>query len=252
PRGWAAKPLESGEVRLFRDARQSAALWPLVVHSVYLINLAAQNPSLLEQSRQAFAEEIRRSMALGADYLVVHPGSPGTSSPEVGIGTFVESIGLAVQGNPLSHREAYQTADLVGHDLTILIENAAGQGSSIGRTFEELADILAALDGLPVGICLDTAHTFAAGYDISTSGGLKSTLLSIEKSFGLERIKLIHCNDSKVPLGSRVDRHQHIGLGHMGDSAFRRLTRSPLRRIPFVLETPIEKEGDDERNLTRL
>jgi deoxyribonuclease-4 len=134
-----------------------------------------------------------------------------------------------------------------------LIENTAGQGSSIGCGFEQVADLLALLDDLPVGVCLDTAHTLASGYDISTANGLKKTCRAIDRSFGFERIKLIHCNDSKAPLGSRVDRHQHIGLGHIGEEGFRRLTHSlKFRRVPFILETPVDKERDDNWNIKKL
>ena len=194
-------------------ARERAGLWPVAIHSVYLINLAAQDPIIQARSREAFRQEIERAIRLGADYLVVHPGNPKTAPAEVGIQTAVESI-----------REAARGLKLNG-EMTILIENTAGQGSAIGCDFEQVADIVAALDGLPVGVCLDTAHTFASGYDISTEAGLKATLRAIKRSFGFERIKLIHSNDSKAPLGSRVDRHQHIGLGHIGADAFRRMTQ---------------------------
>ena len=132
-----------------------------------------------------------------------------------------------------------------------MIENTAGQGSSIGCTFEQVADLVAALeDDLPIGVCFDTAHTFASGYDISTAAGFKKTVRDIERSFGFDKLKLIHCNDSKVPLGSRVDRHQHIGLGHIGIDAFRRLTHNvKFRRVPFILETPVDTIRSDEDNL---
>jgi len=137
--------------------------------------------------------------------------------------------------------------------LTILIENTAGQGSSIGRDFEQITQLLAALDELPVDVCLDTAHTFASGYDISTEPGLESTIRAIDRSFGFDRIKLIHCNDSKSPLNSRVDRHQHIGLGHVGADAFRRLTHNlKFSRVPFILETPVDKERGYEWNLGQI
>jgi deoxyribonuclease-4 len=178
---------------------------------------------------------------LGADYLVVHPGNPKSVTAEAGIATAAESIREAARGLRLNGR------------LTILIENTAGQGSSIGCGFEQVADLLALLDDLPAGVCLDTAHTLASGYDISTANGLKKTCRAIERSFGFERIKLIHCNDSKAPLGSRVDRHQHIGLGHIGEEGFRRLTHSlKFRRVPFILETPVDKERDDNWNIKRL
>ena len=240
PRGWLGRELASDEVREFREAREQAALWPFAIHSVYLINLAAQDPVVLERSRAAFREELERGIRLGADYLVVHPGNPKTAPAEVGVATAVESV-----------REAARGLNLNG--LTILIENTAGQGSSIGCDFEQVADLLAGLDDLPVGVCLDTAHTFASGYDISTDAGFKKTVRAINRSFGFDRIKLIHCNDSKAPLGSRVDRHEHIGLGHIGADAFRRLTANlKFRRVPFILETPVDAERNDTWNINRL
>ena len=253
PRGWLARPLEPSEIREFRSARDKAGLWPLAVHSVYLINLAAHDPVLLARSREAFRQEIKRSLELGAEYLVVHPGSAGRADAEVGIATAVESVrectrGLKLKGAPPNAHQGGRN-----NALTILIENTAGQGSSIGCDFEQIAQILAALDDLPVGMCLDTAHTFASGYDISTEAGLRSTLRAIDRSFGFDRIKLIHCNDSKAPLNSRVDRHQHIGLGHIGAEAFRRLTHNlKFRRVPFILETPVDKERGYEWNVTTL
>ena len=240
PRGWVARALERDEVRAFREARERAGLWPLAIHAVYLINLAAQDPVVLERSRRAFREEVERGLLLGADYLVVHPGNPVTAPADVGIITAVESI-----------REATRDLDLNG--LTILLENTAGQGSAIGCHFDQLADMLAMLDGLPVGVCLDTAHTLAAGYNLATAKGLKATMRLIEQAFGFERIKLIHCNDSKAPCGARVDRHQHIGEGHIGAEGFRRLTHTlKFRRVPFILETPVDRERDDVWNINRL
>jgi deoxyribonuclease-4 len=249
PRGWQPRPLSRPEAHEFRKSREKAGLWPLAVHALYLINLAAADPFILRRSREAFREEIRRSIALGADYLVVHPGNSIGASSERGIHTAIESVRLATKGLRLAGAGRGGRT----RELPILIENTAGQGSSIGCSFEQVADIIAGLDGLPVGVCLDTAHTFASGYDISTEIGLKATIRAIHRSFGFELIKLIHCNDSKAPLGARVDRHQHIGLGHIGSDAFRNITHTArFRRIPFILETPIDKYGDDERNLSRL
>jgi deoxyribonuclease-4 len=247
PRGWQPRPLSRQEAHEFRKSREKAGLWPLAVHALYLINLAAADPFILHRSREAFREEIRRSVALGADYLVVHPGSSIGASSEWGIRTAIESVRLAARGMKLTG--AGRTGR--NRELSILIENTAGQGSSIGCSFEQVADIIAGLDGLPIGVCLDTAHTFASGYDISSETGLKATTRAIHRSFGFDLIKLIHCNDSKVPLGARVDRHQHIGLGHIGSAAFRSITHTArFRRIPFILETPIDEHGDDERNLS--
>jgi len=241
PRGWLERPLTQDEVNKFRMARERAGLLPMAIHAVYLINLAAQDPIIQAKSREAFRQEIVRAVTLGADYLVVHPGNPRTAPADVGIVTAVESV-----------REAARGLKLNG-EMTILIENTAGQGSAIGCNFEQVADIVAALDDLPVGVCLDTAHTYAAGYDISTEAGLRATVRAINRSFGFDRIKLIHCNDSKAGLGSRVDRHQHIGLGQIGADAFRRLTRdSKFRRIPFILETPVDGKRNDEWNIKQL
>jgi deoxyribonuclease IV len=253
PRGWTARELELDEVRAFRDARERANLWPLAIHSVYLINLASQDPVLLEKSRRAFREEIERSLILGADYLVVHPGNPVTAPADVGLVTAAESIREATRDLHLRGASCDASRSGQGNGLTILLENTAGQGSSIGCHFEQIADMLLMLDGLPVGVCLDTAHTLAAGYDIATAKGLKATTRLIERSFGFERIRLIHCNDSKAPLGARVDRHQHIGEGYIGAEAFRRLTHTlKFRRIPFILETPVDGERDDHWNINRL
>ena len=160
---------------------------------------------------------------------------------------------LAARGSKLKGAAAGPNDAGKTGGLTILIENTAGQGSSIGCTFEQVADIIAALDDQPIDVCLDTQHTFASGYDVSTETGLKRTVRAISRSFGFDRIKLIHCNDSKVALGSRVDRHQHIGLGHIGEEGFRLLTHNlKFRRVPFILETPIDKEHDDRWNLARI
>ena len=253
PRGWSARPLERDQIRAFRTAREKAELWPLAVHSVYLINLAAQEPALLARSREAFRQEIKRSLDLGAEYLVVHPGNSGGFNAEVGITTAIESVRDCTKGLKLSRAPSKAGEERRNRALTILFENTAGQGSSIGCNFEQIAQLLAALDDLPVDVCLDTAHTFASGYNISTKAGLRSTIREIDNSFGFDRIKLVHCNDSKAMLNSRVDRHQHIGLGHIGADAVGRLLRNlKFSRVPFILETPVDKERGYEWNLQSL
>jgi deoxyribonuclease-4 len=253
PRGWQVRPLTDESVSVFRNNRERSSLWPLVIHSVYLINLAAQDPHMRALSIAAFREELERSISLGADYLVVHPGNPRTVSIEEGIVTAAQSIREAARGLKLKGAASVSGRAGKPNGLSILIENTAGQGSSIGCCFEQVADIIARLDDLPVDVCLDTAHTFASGYDISTELGFKSTTKAIDQTFGFSRIKVVHCNDSKVPLGSRVDRHQHIGLGHIGDDAFRRITHhQKFRKIPFILETPVEKDHDEKWNLAKI
>jgi deoxyribonuclease IV len=253
PRGWRARPLDRVEVRQFRKTREQTGLWPLAVHSVYLINLAAEDRALLERSRAAFREELERAIALRADCLVVHPGNPRGMPAEAGIATAIESIRESARGLKLAGAADSPRGAGMKNKLTILIENTAGQGSSIGCNFFQVADIIAGLDDLPVDVCLDTAHTLASGYDISTAEGLRSTVRAIERSFGFSRLRLIHCNDSRVGLGKRVDRHEHIGLGCIGAEGFRRFTHNlKFRRVPFILETPQDSPDADKRNLARI
>ena len=250
PRMWQGGTARIPEVdaQAFRMRREGLRLGPLVIHANYLINLAASQPMLRTRSIQAFHDEIVRAVALGADFLVVHPGARGEASTEQAISTIVESV-----------KQASKRAPTGG--LRILIENTAGMGTAVGARLEEVGEILAGLRGLPVGACLDTAHLFAAGYDIKSEGGLGSTIGQIDSSIGLENVPVFHMNDSKIDLGGRVDRHEHIGKGKIGAEAFSRILRHPrLGAVPpegltgraFVAETPIDDPGDDRRNVAML
>src|SRR5204862_6342999 len=203
---------------------------------------------LQTRSIQAFHDEIVRAIALRADFLIVHPGARAESTTEQAISTLVESVKQASKHAPMD-------------GLRILIENTAGMGTSVGARLEELGEILASLRNLPVGACLDTAHLFAAGYDIKSEAGLASTIGQIDGAIGLENVPVIHLNDSKIPLGGRVDRHEHIGKGKIGAAAFARILRHPrfgtsapegLTGRAFVAETPIDDPGDDRRNVAAL
>lgn len=243
PRMWEAKPQPPERIQRLREARERFDLSPMVIHDNYLINLAAGDAHLRRRSVAAFRDELRRAAAMGADYLVAHPGSHAGQSPEQGIRNVARSLVEAAQGLKLN-------------GLMVLIENTAGSGAALGSRFADLAEIrrLAVPKAdLDIGFCLDTAHCFAAGYDLATAAGLKKTLHEAEDVLGLDRVRVIHTNDSKAPLGSRVDRHEHIGKGHIGAAGFRRILRHPkLRRKAFILETPIDKKGDDRRNIDRL
>ena len=241
PRGWNTLEPTAEDYERFRVARAAHGLAPVVVHDNYLINLASADPLIRERSIVAFRREMERALALGAEYLVTHPGSAKGSSASEAIRTCVESLRRAANG-------------LVLDGLTVLIENTAGQGSAIGRTFEEVAEIIAGASGdLPAGACVDTAHCFEAGYPIHTPGGLREMVRQLESTVGLGRVRLIHANDSKTACGSRADRHQHIGKGEIGAEAFGRIVRHPkLRRLPFICETPIDQPGDDKRNLRMM
>jgi deoxyribonuclease-4 len=200
------------------------------------------------RSIQAFHDELVRGVALGADFLVVHPGACGDCTMQSAISNVIESVKQASRRNPLGN-------------LTILIENTAGMGTAVGSRLEEVAEILAALQDFPVAACLDTAHLFAAGYDIKSETGLASTIAQIENSMGLDKVPVFHINDSKVPLGGRVDRHELLGHGKIGADAFVRILKHPrlssngpegLQGRAFILETPIDDPGDDRRNVAAL
>jgi deoxyribonuclease-4 len=250
PRMWQGGSARIPEVdaHAFRARRGELRLGPLVVHANYLINLASAQRMLQTRSIQAFHDEIVRAVALGADFLVVHPGARGEGTAEQAISTIVESV-----------KQASKRAPMGG--LKILIENTAGMGTAVGARLEEIGEILAGLRDVPAGACLDTAHLFAAGYDIKSEGGLASTIGQIDGMIGLENVPVFHVNDSKIELGGRVDRHEHIGKGKIGTEAFSRILRHPrLGAMPpegltgraFVAETPIDDPGDDRRNVAML
>ncbi|MBZ5621407.1 MAG: deoxyribonuclease IV [Acidobacteriia bacterium] len=243
PRMWRARPPDPEQLKLFQAVRGRFDLRPLAIHVNYLVNLASVDPVIRAKSIEAFRGELERAAAIGAEYLVLHPGSYRGRSVEDGIASFV-----------LALREA--SAGFRSGNLTVLLENAAGSGAHIGSRFEELQslrELARNLTDLPIGYCLDTCHLLAAGFDISTQAGLGATIRSAEECLGLGNVHLIHANDSKTPLGSHVDRHASIGKGQIGRDAFRRiLTHPKLRRKPFILETPIEDPGDDRRNLDTL
>jgi deoxyribonuclease-4 len=250
PRMWRGGPARIPEVdaSAFRARRAELGLGPLVIHANYLINLAAAQPMLRTRSIQAFHDELVRGVALGADFLVVHPGSRGEATPEQAVSTVIESV-----------KQASKRASL--GNLRILIENTAGMGVAVGSRLEEIAEILAGLKDVPAAACLDTAHLFAAGYDIKSETGLTSTIDVIDATISLDRAPIFHANDSKIPLGGRVDRHENIGEGKIGAEAFRRILTHPrlgasspegLTGRAFVLETPIDQPGDDRRNVAKL
>lgn len=250
PRMWAggSSRIPDTDAAAFRVRRAELGLGPLVIHANYLINLAAAQPMLRTRSIQAFHDELVRGLALGADFLVVHPGSRGENTSERAVATIIESVKQAAKRVPLGN-------------LRILIENTAGMGTAVGSSLEEVADLVGGLAELNAGACLDSAHLFAAGYDISSEKGLEQTIEHVEKTIGLDNVPVFHVNDSKIPLGGRVDRHEHIGHGKIGDAAFARILKHPrLSSAPpagvlgraFLLETPIDDPGDDRRNIARL
>ena len=224
---WRARLLPQDEVALFSRRVAETGIQPVVAHNSYLINIAAAAPALRQQSLEALSEEYDRADALGLEGLVMHPGSFTTGTEDEGLRLIAEGLRALLR----ARRRAQPL---------VLLEHTAGQGTNLGHRFEHLATIIEMLDGSPrIGVCLDTCHLLAAGYDICSDDGYRATFDEFDRRIGIDRIKVFHLNDSKKPCGSRVDRHEHIGKGCLGLEPFRRLLNDPrFARLPMLLETP--------------
>jgi deoxyribonuclease-4 len=243
PRMWRASTPDPADVKRFRAVRERSDLRPLVIHVNYLVNLATLDPVVRERSVVSFRGELDRAAMIGAEYLVVHPGNYKGQSVEQGMAAFVLGMAEAAEG-------------FKAPGLTVLLENTVGSGCQIGSRFEELRtirDLAARETDLAVAYCLDTCHLLAAGFDVAHRDGLAKTVASTEKILGLDLVRVIHANDSEGGLGSHLDRHENIGQGKIGEEGFRGiLTHPALRDKPFILETPVDEEGDDRRNVEAL
>ena len=240
PRMWRAAAVKPEDAAKMRDLRAEHDVGPISIHASYLINLCSQTESVRVSSTAAFRGEVERAMALGAEYLVLHPGSWKGLTREEGLRLAAQSIERALDGL------AWQ-----GKDFHILIENTAGAEFSLGGKLEQVAELVARLQPCaPVAVCLDTCHVHVAGYDIVSYSGYEETMSQVEKTIGFETVKVWHCNDAKAPRGSKLDRHQHIGEGTIGADAFRRLLRDErFRGAIFIAETPVDSPGDEARNV---
>ena len=237
---WVQKPIDPKHVEKFHAAVEEWGAHPLLSHDSYLINLASPKEELYQKSIAAFADELERAELLGLDFLVMHPGAHVGSGVEAGI----ERIAAGM-------REAF---DRVPHVKTrVLLENTAGGGSTMGRSFEELRDLLAAIDTPErTGTCIDTCHMFAAGYELRTEEGYQETMKQLDKVLGARRVFALHLNDSKGDLGSHLDRHMHIGDGLIGKKGFQFVMQDDrFAGIPKILETP-KVEDMDQQNLSLL
>ncbi len=231
PNQWRAKALADADVTAFHEAR-AAAPQPVVAHAAYLINLASPKEDVLEKSKAALLDELQRCTALGVDGLVLHPGAHLGSGEDAGIDRIARSLDEVLAADPTITTK-------------VLLENTAGQGSTLGAKFSELRRIIDLVDQeSKVGVCLDSCHAFAAGYDLSTAEGYRATFDEFFELIGPGRLGCIHLNDSKHPLGSRKDRHDNVGAGLIGLDFFARVIHDPaLSGLAMVLETPL---GDDE------
>ena len=243
PRQWKQTALSPAQCAAMRAARAEHDLRPLVIHAGYLLNLAANSDEFYAKTIEGFRGEVERGLALGAEYLVVHPGSFRGASRDEGLARAAEAIKQATVG-----------LDLEGGGLAVLVENTAGSEFSLGGSFEQVAMLVERLRRhVPCAACLDTCHMFVAGYDIADEGGYEKTLLEIERTVGVKNVPVWHCNDAKAKCGSRLDRHENIGRGQIGLEPFRRLLNDPrLVAAAFIAETPIDEPGDDLRNVEAL
>ena len=226
-RQWRAPPITDEMSNQFRQCWEESGQMVVAAHDSYLINLAAPDPEILEKSVVAFTDELQRAAKLGIPYLITHPGSHLGQGVEAGLECFLRNLDLAITRSETT-------------TVTVLIETTAGQGTNLGSRFEEIAIILNESQySDDLGVCFDTSHAFAAGYNIRTAEGYQETLSKFDEQIGLKRLKFFHINDSKRPLGSKVDRHEHIGKGEIGLEGFRLLLNDKrFHQHPMVLETP--------------
>ncbi len=241
---WNAKPYSPEEITQFKINRSKSNIDIFVAHGTYLVNLGANNSSLLNKSRQACLDELRRSYLLDVPYLIIHPGSHSGEGVKKGIETIAASLNFL-----FSETSNWPTM--------ILLETTAGQGNTLGHSFAQLAEIIELTScKARMGICLDTCHVYAAGYDISSEKGYHETMQLFDRILGLENLKAFHLNDSKRELNSHVDRHEHIGLGKIGLLPFKHIMTDPdFRQIPKIIETPKENGAGmdwDRKNLNVL
>ena len=239
PRGWNFKPLQEEEVMQFSEKRKKAGFEQIVVHMPYLPNLASPLKPVIKKSRESLAVELGRCSELGVDYMVAHLGSHMGKGSMVGVRMVTEACAAALDANPKS-------------GTMLLLENMAGQKNCVGARFEELRMIL---DGVGekdrIGVCLDTCHAFASGFDISTPSGVDATIGLFDETVGLERLKVVHLNDSKARVGSNLDRHEHIGMGYIGEEGFKAfLGHRAIRKLPILMETPEDGRRSDAMELS--
>jgi len=240
PRMWRAAAVKAADARKMRELRAEHGVAPVSIHASYLINLCSQTESVRVNSVTAFRGEVERALALGAEYLVLHPGSWKGLTREEGLRLAAQSIERAIEGI------AWQ-----GADFKILIENTAGAEFSLGGKLEQVAELVDCLRACaPVGVCLDTCHVHVAGYDIVSEDGYIETMKLVEATVGFDTVKVWHCNDAKAAFGSKLDRHEHIGEGTIGAAAFRRLLHDErFAHCAFIAETPVDAPGDEARNV---
>lgn len=234
PRGWKERDLQTDSVSLFRHKVLESGMGPIAAHMPYLPNLASSRDDVYERSISALVREIQRCSLLGIPYLVTHLGSHLGSGRAEGLRRIVSGVEQALKAP----------------DVTLLLENSAGTRNSIGGTFDEIHDLIDAIGSDMIGVCLDTCHLFVAGYDVRTPVEVAKTMSLFDRTVGLSWLKMIHLNDSRGGLNSRLDRHEHLGLGQIGEAGISAvLSHAAVRDLPVILETPVDSRRDDRGNL---
>jgi len=237
PRTWSVKEYSEEETSEFRDLREKSGQGPYTIHSTYLVNLATPKDDLLEKSKACIQKELYAAEELGVEYVVFHPGAHTGSGRENGIATITSAVD-----------------DLdIPDSVTLLFENTAGKGTTLGKSFGELREMIEGTSQDNVGVCIDTCHAHAAGYELSEEEGFKDLLQEIKNDLGLENVKVLHLNDSKDEKGSEKDNHEHIGEGNIGEKGFRNLVNcKEFEELPMILETPNSDEKGYKENIEKI
>jgi len=239
PRAWQSRRLTSKEIESFKTKLSRSEMWPIIIHTPYLLNLACPKESVYHKSIKVLQDELQRAGDLDVPYVVTHLGSHLGYGKREGLRRIVDAI-----------NNAFST---VRNDVVLLLENTAGSKNSMGSSFEDIGHVISASEERSrIGICFDTCHAFAAGYDLVSKGAVEHTLRRFDEIIGSEELQLVHLNDSKGGLGSKLDRHEHIGMGKIGETGFTNILKSRLGQLPLILETPIDHRRSDIENLRKV
>jgi len=239
PRGWLTRELGAEEIANFKKKLYESKIDPVFIHTPYLLNLASPKEDIYRKSVEALKGELARAADLGVEYVVTHLGSHLGYGQKFGYKRVIDAANASFAE--------------VKNNVVILLENTAGTKNSVGSSFEDISYIIARIqDERRVGVCFDTCHAFATGYDLVSRGAVENTLTRFDETIGPEKLRLVHLNDSKGSLGAGIDRHEHIGMGKIGEAGFRNILKSDLGKRPLILETPIDRRRSDLENLEKV
>jgi len=239
PRGWLTRELGAEEIANFKKKLYESKIDPVFIHTPYLLNLASPKEDIYRKSVEALKGELARAADLGVEYVVTHLGSHLGYGKKFGYKRVIDAANASFAE--------------VKNNVVILLENTAGTKNSVGSSFEDISYIIARIqDERRVGVCFDTCHAFATGYDLVSRGAVENTLTRFDETIGPEKLRLVHLNDSKGSLGAGIDRHEHIGMGKIGEAGFRNILKSDLGKRPLILETPIDRRRSDLENLEKV